>query len=197
MRLAGVLHDVGKADTRKVIGDRVTFHKHEMVSFKLTRAFLNRLKYDSKTKEEVLTLVRLHMYHYTRDYTNAAVRRFIKRVGINKHNIKDLENIPLFKLRKAERLGNGLKTDPVTQRQRDFEKRIKKVFEAGGGLDLKDLDINGHILIEAFGLDPRKDGKLIGEILRYLLDRVQRDKSVNNRMSLIEMALQYLKTKTA
>ena len=192
LRLAGLLHDIGKPETRKMIGERVTFHKHEMVSVKKAKEFLNRLKYDGKTKEEVLNLVRLHMYHYTREYTDSAVRRFIKKVGINKDNINDLTNIPLFKLRQAERLGNGRKTEPVTQRQLDFEKRIKEIFERGGGLDLKDLDISGHIIIEAFGLEP---GKEIGEILRYLLERVQRDKTLNNRMMLIELTLQYLKSK--
>jgi len=192
LRLAGLLHDVGKPETRKVIGDRVTFHKHEMVSVKKAKAFLNRLKYDGRTKEDVLNLVRLHMYHYTREYTDGAIRRFIKKAGINKDNVNDLGNIPLFKLRAAERLGNGRKTDPVTPRQLDFEKRIKEIFERGGGLDLKDLDITGHVLIEAFELKPGKD---IGDILHYLLERVQRDKELNNRMSLIELALQFVKSR--
>jgi hypothetical protein len=163
-----------------------------MVSVKKTKAFLNRLKYETKVKEAVLGLVRMHMYHYTREYTDGAVRRFIKKADINKDNIDDLSNFPLFKLRQAERLGNGKKTDPVTPRQRDFEKRIKEIFERGGGLDLKDLEISGSIIMEAFGLEP---GKQIGEILSYLLERVQRDKSLNNRMSLIELALQYLKSR--
>jgi poly(A) polymerase/tRNA nucleotidyltransferase (CCA-adding enzyme) len=192
MRLAGLFHDVGKPETRKVIDGRVTFHKHEMVSVKKTKAFLNRLKYETKVKEAVLGLVRMHMYHYTREYTDSAVRRFIKKADINKDNIDDLSNFPLFKLRQAERLGNGKKTDPVTPRQRDFEKRIKEIFERGGGLDLKDLEISGSIIMEAFCLEP---GKQIGEILSYLLERVQRDKSLNNRMSLIELALQYLKSR--
>jgi len=191
LRLAGLFHDVGKPETRKVIKDRVTFHKHEMVSVKKTKAFLNRLKYDSKTKEAVLGLVRLHMYHYTREYTDQAVRRFIKKAGVNKDNINDLGDLSLFKLRKAERLGNGRKTEPVTPRQLDFEKRIKEIFEKGGGLELKDLDITGHVIMEAFDL---KQGKEVGEVLSYLLERVQRDKELNNRMSLVELTLQYLKS---
>jgi hypothetical protein len=80
----------------------------------------------------------------------------------------------------------------VTQRQLDFEKRIKEVFERGGGLELKDLNITGHIIIEAFEIKP---GKQVGEILTYLLDRVQRDKKLNNRMDLIELALQHIKSR--
>ena len=192
LRLAGLLHDVGKPGTRKRIGQRITFHKHEMLSVKLARAFLNRLRYDNRTKTVVLTLVRMHMYHYTREYGDGAVRRFIKKAGITKKIVDDLGGLPLFKLRMAERLGNGLKTDPVTQKQLDFEDRIKKIFKRGGGLRLKDLDINGHIIMEAFDL---KNGELIGEIKNYLLQRVQGDKKLNNRMTLVELTLQYLRSR--
>ena len=193
LRLAGLLHDIGKPGTRKKIGKRVTFHKHEMLSVKLTKALLNRLRYDSKTKTEVLNLVRLHMYHYTREYGNSAVRRFIKKVAITEDMLDNLNDLPLFKLRQAERLGNGLKTEPVTQRQLDFEDRIRKIFSRGGGLALKDLDINGHIIIEAFEID---DGVLVGKILDHLLEQVQRDKKVNERFTLIELTLQYLRNNT-
>jgi len=193
LRLAGLLHDVGKAGTRKRASDgHITFHKHEMLSVKLTRNFLNRLRYDGKTKAEVLSLVRLHMYHYTRDYGDGAVRRFIKKLSITEDMLDDLGNLPLFKLRQAERLGNGLKVEPVTKRQLDFEDRIKKVFRRGGGLTEKDLEINGHIIMEAFAL---KSGELIGEIVKHLLDRVQQDKKLNDRLILIELTLQYLKDK--
>jgi len=124
LRLAGLLHDIGKPGTRKIIGKRVTFHKHEMLSVKLARNFLNRLRYDSKTKADVLDLVRLHMYHYTRDYGDSAVRRFVRKMNITEDALDTLSDLPLFKLRQAERLGNGLKTDPVTQRQLDFEDRL-------------------------------------------------------------------------
>jgi tRNA nucleotidyltransferase (CCA-adding enzyme) len=194
LRLAGLLHDVGKAGTRKMVGNRVTFHKHEMLSVKLTRSFLNRLRYDGNTKTAVLSLVRLHMYHYTRDYGDGAVRRFIKKLSITKDTLADLGNLPLFKLRQAERLGNGLKIEPVTKRQLDFEDRIRKVFQRGGGLAIKDLDIDGHIVMEAFALKP---GEMVGEIMKHLLDCVQKDKELNNRLTLIELTLQYLKRKNS
>jgi tRNA nucleotidyltransferase (CCA-adding enzyme) len=192
LRLAGLLHDIGKPGTRKKVDQRITFHKHEMLSVKLAKSFLTRLRYDGRTKTDVLNLVRLHMYHYTRDYGDGAVRRFIKKVGVTEDMLGNLGDMPLFKLRQAERLGNGLKSEPVTKRQLDFEDRIIKIFESGGGLTEKDLDINGHIIKEAFSLT---SGKLIGEILEYLLDRVQTDKTLNDRFTLIELTLQYLKNK--
>lgn len=191
LRLAGLLHDVGKPGTKKKVDGRVSFHKHEMLSVKLARTFLNHLRYDSRTKTDVLSLVRMHMYHYTRDYGDVAVRRFIKKAGITKKMLDSLGELPLFQLRIAERLGNGLKTDPVTQKQLDFEDRIRKVFESGGGLKLEDLNIDGHIIMEAFSI---KSGKQVGEIINYLLERVQRDKKLNDRITLIELTLQYLQS---
>ena len=192
LRLAGLLHDIGKPGTRKRLGKRVTFHKHEMLSVKLTRNFLNRLRYDSKTKAAVLSLVRLHMYHYTRDYGDGAVRRFIRKMEITESSLDKLGELPLFKLRIAERLGNGLKTEPVTQRQLDFEDRIRKIVQKGGALTIKDLAIDGHIIKEAFALE---SGEHIGEILEHLLGHVQKDKKLNDRMTLIELTIQYLKSR--
>jgi poly(A) polymerase/tRNA nucleotidyltransferase (CCA-adding enzyme) len=194
LRLAGVLHDVGKTDTRAEVTEgrerHVTFHKHEIESVRLARLFLDRLRYDNKTKDEVLGLVRMHMYHYTRDYSDAAVRRFVKRAGITKSNVCGLRDIPLFKLRAGERQGNGLKKEPVTQRQIDFENRIRSVFECGAATEINDLQINGHVLIEAFGLKP---GPEIGIILEHLVNKVREKKELNNRLDLLSLAVEYLK----
>jgi poly(A) polymerase/tRNA nucleotidyltransferase (CCA-adding enzyme) len=130
------------------------------------------------------------MYHYTREYSDAAVRRFVKRAGINKANICNLREVPLFKLRAGERQGNGLKKEPITQRQVDFENRIKNMFECGGAAEINDLQINGHILMEAFGLKP---GPQIGIILEYLVEEVRKNKAVNNRLDLLSLVLSYLK----
>ncbi len=191
LRLAAVLHDVGKSDTRKIIKGRVTFYKHEIASVKRAHAFLNRLQYDGGIKYQVLDLIRTHMYHYTREFTDAAIRRFIKRAGINKNNIKNLSELPLFKLRAAERLGNGLKKEPVTPKQISFEKRIKKVF--GGNSDPKvTIDINSRIIIDTFNIPP---GKEVDNLLGYLTDRATRNKKLNNRIDLVQMTLQYIKNK--
>ncbi|RLI66035.1 MAG: hypothetical protein DRO67_01775 [Candidatus Asgardarchaeum californiense] len=191
LRLAAVLHDVGKPETKKIIKGRITFYKHEMASVKRAHIFLNRLLYDGKTKHKVLDLIRTHMYHYTSEFTDAAVRRFIKRAGINKDNVNNLKELPLFKLRAAERLGNGLKKTPVTPKQISFEDRIKRVFDIDSKSKIT-MDINNRIIIDTFNIPP---GKEVDNILNYLADRVTRNKKLNNRIDLIQMTLQYIKNK--
>lgn len=191
LRLAGLLHDIGKPNTRAVSANRgVTFHKHEMVSVKLTKSLLTRLGYSNAICKEVLTLVRLHMYHYTREYSDGAVRRFIRKAGITKKDIDNISDFPLFKLRAAERLGNGYKTLAVTAKQKDFEERLIRVFKEGAALRVADLVINGKDIMSAFKL---KESDKIGRIQKHLLEKVLDNKDLNNRIDLIRLAGIYLK----
>lgn len=191
LRLASIMHDIGKVDTRRVVSKRITFHKHEMVSVKLAKKALARLKYDNKTKSEVIALIQLHMYHYTREFTGAAVRRFIKKAGINSTNIDSLREFPLFKLRAAERLGNGLKNIPVTEKQKDFEERIRRVYRESNGLDIKDLAINGHDLMSLLNISP---SPAVGEVLKHLLNDVLEHPDHNEKTFLLGKAVLYIKS---
>lgn len=189
LRLAALFHDIGKYNTIAITKDRITFHKHENKSNKLAKTILTRLKYDYKTKKEVLYLIKLHMYHYTREFTDAAVRRFIIRAKITENDLKDLSNFPLFKLRQADRLGSGFKHIPITKRQKDFEERIINTYKKSRGLVIKDLKINGNVLIKTFNLSPCV---LIGQTLDFLLKCVLKKPSINNREDLLKLSAKYM-----
>ena len=190
LRLAGLLHDIGKPATRELSKTKgITFHKHEMAGVKLAKRFLGNLNYDTETKKKILKLIRLHMYHYTRDYSDKAIRRFIDKAGINEENIKNLKNFPLFQLRAAERLGNGFKKIPVTGKQRDFEDRIKQVFSETTALRIDDLVVDGNNIMSIFGL---KESELVGKVLNHLLDKVMGDQKLNDRTELIKLAASYI-----
>ena len=191
LRLAALLHDIGKPRVKEVMQNgRITFHKHEHASTELAYKLLKRLKYDNSTIKRVTKLISLHMYHYVRDFTDAAVRRFIIKAGITEkdiaNNFKDFE---LFELRKADRLGNGFKNIAVTPKQLDFQARLKQVFLASNGHDTKDLSIDGSILMEEFELKP---GPFIGEILKFLLDNVLEDPNLNNEESLLKLSKKFI-----
>lgn len=189
LRWAAVLHDIGKPDTREKKKGKTTFHKHEVVSAKLTKIVLERLRFRKDDVRDITHLVRMHMYHYTREFSDAAVRRFIKKAGITEKDLDSLGDLPLFKLRKAERKGNGFKTIPVTERQHDFEKRIVEVFRGSTGFEIKDLAVNGETLMRIFNL---KQSKTVGDILKHLLDKVLENPKVNTEKELIKIAAEYL-----
>ena len=195
VRFATLCHDLGKAPTRAVRpgGDGpndVSFHNHEIVSTKLTYAFMRRLKFPKSFTEQVIHLVRYHQYKYDREWTDKAIRRFIRNCGITKEDLSDLNNHPQFLLRQADRMGNKLKEHlPVTRKQEDFQERIKKVYSESSAHSLQDLKINGGQLIQELDIKP---GPVLGKVLSFLFETVEEKPQVNNKEELLKIAKQFL-----
>jgi len=137
LRLAALLHDIGKVDTCKIINNKVTFHKHEIASAIIAKKIMKRFSFSSEIITEVVELTKLHMFYYTKEWSDHAVRRFIKKA---KFNINNLNSHPLFKIRRADRLGKGIhitENEIVTNGQKELEKRILKVFHSNRNQNLK------------------------------------------------------------
>ncbi|MCL1958267.1 MAG: HD domain-containing protein, partial [Spirochaetes bacterium] len=83
LRLAALLHDAGKPSVRKLDEKSGvwTFYRHEEISCKIAQKILGRLRYPNITTDNVCHLIKEHMFHYTDEWSDAAVRRFIARVG--------------------------------------------------------------------------------------------------------------------
>lgn len=187
LRLTALFHDLGKPAARAVADDgRATFYKHEIGSTRLAYTLMTRLGYETKIKNEVSKLIRLHMYHYTSEFTDAAVRRLISRIGVTSKDLQNIGEFPLFKLRIADRMGKGYGVIQITKRQLDFEARLVRLFKESKAYSIKDLKINGRDLMSVFRLDP---GPLVGEILESLLDKVLENPSVNERSQLLKLAI--------
>jgi len=195
VRFGALCHDLGKAPTREVRPggdgpDDVSFHNHEIASTKLTFNFFRRLKVPKDLTEAVIHLVRWHQYKYDRAWTDKAVRRFIRKCGIERVDLDDLNRLPLFLLRQADRMGNELKMHlPITQKQGDFQARIRKVYEKSSAHSLRDLKVNGNDLMEELGLPP---SPLIGRINKHLFDMVEGDPELNTREDLVELAQKFI-----
>lgn len=177
VRLATWLHDVGKPVTQRFEGPRgVTFYGHEVVGARMARDIARRLRLSNKDIDRIFTLVRWHMFTYSPEMTDAAVRRFIKRVG--RENINDM-----IMLRIGDRKGGGSKA--TSWRLRELQQRIgENLYEP---MSLKDLAINGNDLMTALNLPP---GKKIGEILNALFEEVIEEPERNNAVYLLERARQ-------
>lgn len=186
LRLAALLHDIGKPRARRIHENgNITFHNHEIIGAGLAETLLSKLNYDINLKKQVCDLIRLHMYYYTHDFTDAAVRRFVVSIGITEEDIDNISMYPLFQLRMADRLGNGFKKQAVTPRQLELEARIVKCFGDRNTFTVKELAINGSDIMRFCSVSP---GPLVGKTLNYLLDKVLEDPSVNNKEDLINLA---------
>jgi poly(A) polymerase/tRNA nucleotidyltransferase (CCA-adding enzyme) len=178
IRLAALLHDIGKVPTRREGEDgESTFYNHEVVGSRMARRAMARLKFSNEEIERTVNLVNNHMFHYTEEWTDGAVRRFMRKVGLE--NLDDL-----FLLRRADREGNGMRGGlpaPI----KELRKRVEKVIADENAITVKDLDINGHIVMEEFGIRP---GPVIGKILNHLLELVLDDPGMNRRDVLLEKA---------
>ena len=178
VKLASLFHDIGKTVTRAPGKDRMwTFYGHEEASARMVDAIFRRLKTSNEERESVMHLVRNHMFSYTSDWSDSAVRRFIRRIGI--------ENIdPLFYLRIAD-MNATLGHAPDITGLLAFADRINEELEKDNALTLKDLRIDGRRLIE-IGIKP---GPGMGKLLDTLLDEVIENPSLNNEEYLEARAL--------
>lgn len=178
IRLAALLHDLGKAVTvsKNEVGD-TTFYRHEAVGEELCRKIMRRLRFSHEEEKKVCLLVGQHMFHYQDEWTDGAVRRFIARVGLE--NLEDL-----FELRRADQY--GMKGIPVTHDSlAPLRKRIDTVMRQKDALTLRDLAVDGTILSTEAGI-PR--GPDMGKVLNYLMEAVLDDSGLNEKDRLVPIA---------
>jgi putative nucleotidyltransferase with HDIG domain len=172
VRLAVLLHDVGKPKTVRYQGPRgVTFYGHELVGARMAKDIGQRLRLARKQIDKLFILVRWHMFAYDSNMTDAAIRRFIARVGLD--NINDM-----LLLRVGDRKGGGSKA--TSWRLRELQERIgEQLYEP---LGLKDLVVDGSDVMEVLGMKP---GPKVGSILKQLFEEVMDDSGKNNREYLL------------
>ncbi|HUW41293.1 MAG TPA: CCA tRNA nucleotidyltransferase [Rectinemataceae bacterium] len=178
LRLAALFHDIGKPAAKvDVPGGEPTFHGHEELSARQLERLMRRLRFPTALIEETAHLVRCHMFSYDDSWSDAAVRRFLARVGTER-----VER--LFALRLAD--GSGMTGIPADPRSLGaFRERIERVLSEDHAFGLKDLAIGGEELA-SLGV-PR--GKVMGLILKELLETVLDDPSLNEAERLKEIAV--------
>lgn len=178
IRLAALLHDLGKVSTRREGDDgESTFYNHEVIGTRIAKRIMKRLKFSNEETDRITNLVANHMFHYTDEWTDGAVRRFMRKVG--------LENLEeLIDLRMADRKGNGQRGG-MPQPIKELRKRIDKIIEAENAITVKDLKINGHDVMDEFKVSP---GPIVGAILNELLELVLDAPEMNERAVLMENA---------
>jgi putative nucleotidyltransferase with HDIG domain len=172
VRLATLLHDIGKVKTYKLVNDIITFYNHEVVSTKMTKNILLRLRFSKKDTERILTLIRWHQFTVDERQTDSALRRFIRHVG--KENLTDM-----LALRTGDRLGGG--AAETSWRMELFKKRLDEVQKQP--FTVADLKIDGYDVMKILNVKP---GPVIGKTLNDLFAEVEAGTIKNNRETLLD-----------
>jgi len=172
IRLAALLHDIGKPKTKRGEGPDSTFYGHEVLSAKMAARILDWLHFPKNLIEKVVHLVRYHLFYYNvGEVTEAGVRRFLQRIG--PENVDDF-----IKLRQADRIGSGVpKAVPYKIRHLLF--MIEKV--KADPISAKMLKVNGKDVMEILNIPA---GPKVGQILSILLDEVIENPEKNTKENL-------------
>lgn len=161
LRLAALLHDIGKPKTRSIGSHGVSFHHHDVVGARMAEVRLRALRYPEAEIADVCQLVELHLrFHgYGTDWSDAAVRRYARDAG----PLLDLLN----QLTRSDcTTRNRAKADDLSRRMDRLEVRIG-VLRQQEALDNLRPDLDGGQIMRRLGLAP---GPMVGEARRFLLD---------------------------
>jgi poly(A) polymerase len=162
LRLAALLHDIGKPDTRRKEPDgRVSFHHHEVVGAKMVRRRLRELRYPKAVIDDVAQLVFLHLRFHgygSGEWTDSAVRRYVADAG----PLLDR----LHKLVRSDSTTRNRRRAAMLQRSYDsLEHRIAELRKQEE-LDAIRPDLDGNAIMELLGIPP---GPLVGKAYKHLL----------------------------
>jgi poly(A) polymerase len=161
LRLAALLHDVGKPRTRQITEEGVQFHHHEVVGARIARERLEALRYPSAVVDDVVRLVEMHLrFHtYRMGWSDGAVRRYVRDAGplLDRLNQLTRADCTTRNPQKAKQLG---------ALQDDLEDRIARLAEQEN-LDAMRPPLDGRQVMERLGLEP---GPLVGEALAHLME---------------------------
>ncbi len=181
LRLAGLLHDIAKPLTKQVADGTAHFYGHDALGRKMAGQMLKRLRYSNDTIDKVERLIKAHMF--TSEMSDKGVRRLIRRMG------EELV-FDLLDLRRADVIAQGMGNQ--TPEIDELQKRIEKELSDDVPLGVKQLAVDGNILMKEFDLKP---SPLIGDILDHLLEIVLDYPEKNDKEILLQQARIFLREK--
>lgn len=179
-RLAIFFHDIGKPKCFSLGKDgRGHFYNHELISAEISKEIMRRLRYDKSSIEKVYKIIKYHLIYRVDDE-----EKFVKKM-MNRLEKEDM--LKYFQVLRADRKTHG---EPYNLEQIErLEKIYQNIIEKQEPISIKDLNISGKELLE----NGFKQGKNIGEVLKYLLNQVLEYPEYNTQEQLLKLALDYKK----
>jgi poly(A) polymerase len=159
LRLAGLLHDVGKPRTRQISPEGVRFHHHELVGARMARERLQALRYPGSVVDDVAKLVEMHLrFHGYSAWSDSAVRRYVRDAGPLLDRLNQLTRADCT-------TQNPFKAKQLSALQDDLEERIARLAEEEN-LEQMRPPLDGNAVMEHLGIPP---GPIVGEALEHLM----------------------------
>lgn len=178
LRLSALFHDVGKINTMSFLEDgHCYFPDHSIESSIMTKSILTKLAFDNNTINSVCSIINDHLV-LNRAYmpTDGDIKRLINRVGSKNIQL-------LYDLQRAD-INSLWDPIPFLNKVEFMNERTKLILENNEPLTIKDLNITGDFLMSEVKLKP---GKIIGEILNFLLEKVLDDSTLNTQYILLKL----------
>ncbi len=166
LRLAALLHDIGKPSTRAITTEGVQFHHHEVVGARMAEKRLRELRYPNHVIDEVRTLVEMHLrFHgYGDGWSDAAVRRYVRDAGPLLDKLNQLTRADVT-------TRNQRRADAFRALQDDLEERIARLAEQEN-LDALRPPLDGKQVMDHLGIGPGPQvGRALGFLMELRLDR--------------------------
>lgn len=162
IRLAALLHDIGKPATRRLDGNVVSFYHHDVVGSKLAKKRLSELRFSNEVIDSVSRLIELHLRFFgysDSQWSDSAVRRYVRDAGemLNRLHILTRADVTTRNQKKAERLAHAYD---------DLERRIAELREQEE-LDSIRPDLDGNQIMEILGIGPSKE---VGLAYNFLME---------------------------
>jgi tRNA nucleotidyltransferase (CCA-adding enzyme) len=178
-RMAALLHDLGKPRTR-AFSDKThdfTFYHHEAVGADMADEWLRAYRFSDDERKQIVHLVRHHLICYGSEWSDAAVRRFVRRIGLDQVE-------PLLALGRADVLAKGKPVEAELALLDELRGRIQDSVAKGAAFGTRDLTVSGNDVMQTLGVRP---GPIIGKVLEQLLERVLEDPTLNQREVLLPL----------
>jgi tRNA nucleotidyltransferase (CCA-adding enzyme) len=180
VRFATLMHDIAKPRTFRLEENKITFYNHEIVGSRMAKSIAQRFRLSKKDSDRIFMLVRYHMFYYQPQNTDAAIRRFMRKVGLE--NIDDI-----LDLREADRLGSGARK--TSWRLEEMKQRM--IDQLHQPFSITDMEIDGTDLMTHFQVKP---GPVIGRVLKTLFEQVMDHPELNTKETLLQKAKEILDT---
>ncbi|WP_437907516.1 HD domain-containing protein [Sorangium sp. So ce327] len=189
LRVAALMHDIGKPRTRE-FSDKTkdyTFYEHERVGAEMADPILTRLRFSNDERARIVALIRHHLICYDDTWTDAAVRRWLRRVT-------PALAPDLYEIGFADALGKGREATEDIATIGRLRERVDALLAAGAALSAKDLAVNGNRLMKELGIPP---SRLVGELLERLVELVTEEPEANTPERLLAAARELVASKGA